>query len=102
MAAADSCRTLAAGFSPTARGSRARTIISSRIVVCGTVSRWPSRRASNSRALVDSLPPRVLRTVCVRRCRISPFPSRRDSQYAVSLRQWRIAEHCELGFVVAR
>jgi hypothetical protein len=25
------------------------------------------------------------------------FPSRRDSQYAVSLRQWRIAEHCELG-----
>ena len=26
------------------------------------------------------------------------FPSRRDSQYAVSLRQWRIAEHCELGF----
>jgi hypothetical protein len=26
------------------------------------------------------------------------FPSRRDSQYAVSLRQWRVAEHCELGF----
>ena len=26
------------------------------------------------------------------------FPSRRDSQYAISLRQWRIAEHCELGF----
>jgi hypothetical protein len=25
------------------------------------------------------------------------FPSRRDSQYAVSLRQWRIAEHVELG-----
>lgn len=25
------------------------------------------------------------------------FPSRRDSQYAVSLRQWRIAEYCELG-----
>lgn len=26
------------------------------------------------------------------------FPSRRDSQYRVSLRQWRIAESCELGF----
>lgn len=26
------------------------------------------------------------------------LPSRRDSQYAISLRQWRIAEHCELGF----
>jgi hypothetical protein len=25
------------------------------------------------------------------------FPSRRDSQYAVSLRQWRTAEQCELG-----
>lgn len=25
------------------------------------------------------------------------FPSRRDSQYQVSLRQWRIAESCELG-----
>lgn len=25
------------------------------------------------------------------------FPSRRDSQYAVSARQWRIAEWCELG-----
>lgn len=25
------------------------------------------------------------------------FPSRRDSQYRVSLRQWRIAESCELG-----
>ena len=25
------------------------------------------------------------------------LPSRRDSQYAISLRQWRIAEHCELG-----
>src|SRR5690349_6362628 len=25
------------------------------------------------------------------------FPSRRDSQYAVSLRQWRTAEHVELG-----
>jgi hypothetical protein len=25
------------------------------------------------------------------------FPSRRDSQYAASLRQWRIAEHVELG-----
>ena len=25
------------------------------------------------------------------------FPSRRDSQYAVSLRQWRFAESCELG-----
>lgn len=25
------------------------------------------------------------------------FPSRRDSQYAVSLRQWRFAETCELG-----
>lgn len=25
------------------------------------------------------------------------FPSRRDSQYAVSLRQWRTAESCELG-----
>jgi hypothetical protein len=25
------------------------------------------------------------------------MPSRRDSQYAISLRQWRIAEHCELG-----
>jgi hypothetical protein len=25
------------------------------------------------------------------------FPSRRDSQYAVSLRQWRFAEMCELG-----
>ena len=25
------------------------------------------------------------------------FPSRRDSQYAVSLRQWRFAELCELG-----
>jgi len=29
------------------------------------------------------------------------FPSRRDSQYAVSLRQWRIAEHCELGLARA-
>lgn len=27
------------------------------------------------------------------------FPSRRDSQYGVSLRQWRIAEMCELGLV---
>lgn len=26
------------------------------------------------------------------------LPSRRDSQYAIPLRQWRIAEHCELGF----
>ena len=26
------------------------------------------------------------------------FPSRRDSQYRVSLRQWRYAESCELGF----
>lgn len=25
------------------------------------------------------------------------LPSRRDSPYAISLRQWRIAEHCELG-----
>lgn len=25
------------------------------------------------------------------------FPSRRDSQYAISLRQWRFAEMCELG-----
>jgi hypothetical protein len=25
------------------------------------------------------------------------LPSRRDSQYAISLRQWRIAEYCELG-----
>jgi hypothetical protein len=25
------------------------------------------------------------------------LPARRDSQYAISLRQWRIAEHCELG-----
>jgi hypothetical protein len=25
------------------------------------------------------------------------LPSRRDSQYAISLRQWRMAEHCELG-----
>jgi hypothetical protein len=25
------------------------------------------------------------------------LPSRRDSQYKISLRQWRIAEHCELG-----
>ncbi len=25
------------------------------------------------------------------------FPSRRDSQYQISLRQWRIAESCELG-----
>jgi len=25
------------------------------------------------------------------------FPSRRDSQYAISLRQWRFAESCELG-----
>jgi hypothetical protein len=25
------------------------------------------------------------------------LPSRRDSQYAISLRQWRITEHCELG-----
>ena len=25
------------------------------------------------------------------------FPSRRDSQYAISLRQWRIAEHSEIG-----
>jgi len=25
------------------------------------------------------------------------LPSRRDSQYGTSLRQWRIAEHCELG-----
>ncbi|HKG96082.1 MAG TPA: heparinase II/III family protein [Gemmatimonadaceae bacterium] len=27
------------------------------------------------------------------------FPSRRDSQYGVSLRQWRFAELCELGLV---
>ena len=26
------------------------------------------------------------------------FPSRRDSQYAVSIRQWRVAEWCELGW----
>jgi hypothetical protein len=25
------------------------------------------------------------------------MPSRRDSQYGISLRQWRIVEHCELG-----
>ena len=25
------------------------------------------------------------------------LPSRRDSQYGISMRQWRIAEHCELG-----
>ena len=30
------------------------------------------------------------------------LPSRRDSQYAISLRQWRIAEHCELGLARAR
>src|SRR6185295_18143594 len=29
------------------------------------------------------------------------LPSRRDSQYAISLRQWRIAEHCELGLARA-
>jgi hypothetical protein len=29
------------------------------------------------------------------------FPSRRDSQYAVSLRQWRFAEMCELGLARA-
>ncbi|MGQ0640982.1 MAG: heparinase II/III domain-containing protein [Gemmatimonadaceae bacterium] len=29
------------------------------------------------------------------------FPARRDSQYRVSLRQWRIAESCELGLVEA-
>ncbi|MEO7082764.1 MAG: heparinase II/III family protein [Gemmatimonadaceae bacterium] len=29
------------------------------------------------------------------------LPSRRDSQYRISLRQWRIAEHCELGFARA-
>ncbi|MEP7381506.1 MAG: heparinase II/III family protein [Gemmatimonadota bacterium] len=29
------------------------------------------------------------------------FPSRRDSQYRVSLRQWRIAESCELGLARA-
>ncbi len=29
------------------------------------------------------------------------FPSRRDSQYAVSMRQWRIAEWCELGVAYA-
>ncbi|MEO7965945.1 MAG: heparinase II/III family protein, partial [Gemmatimonadaceae bacterium] len=29
------------------------------------------------------------------------FPSRRDSQYKVSLRQWRIAESCELGLARA-
>ncbi len=28
------------------------------------------------------------------------FPSRRDSQYRVSLRQWRIAESCELGLAL--
>jgi Heparinase II/III-like protein len=28
------------------------------------------------------------------------FPARRDSQYRVSLRQWRIAESCELGLAV--
>ena len=28
------------------------------------------------------------------------FPSRRDSQYAVSLRQWRVAEHVELGLAM--
>lgn len=27
------------------------------------------------------------------------LPSRRDSPYAVSVRQWRIAEYCELGYV---
>ena len=30
------------------------------------------------------------------------LPSRRDSQYAISLRQWRIAEHCELGLARER
>ncbi len=29
------------------------------------------------------------------------FPSRRDSQYAVSIRQWRVAEWCELGYAHA-
>jgi len=29
------------------------------------------------------------------------LPSRRDSQYAISLRQWRLAEHCELGLARA-
>lgn len=30
------------------------------------------------------------------------FPSRRDSQYAVSIRQWRVAEWCELGYAYTR
>ena len=30
------------------------------------------------------------------------FPSRRDSQYGISLRQWRFAESCELGLARAR
>ncbi len=30
------------------------------------------------------------------------FPSRRDSQYGVSVRQWRTAEWCELGWAYAR
>src|SRR5207302_551583 len=30
------------------------------------------------------------------------MPSRKDSQYAVSLRQWRIAELTELGFARGR
>ena len=30
------------------------------------------------------------------------MPSRKDSQYATSLRQWRTAEHTELGFARAR
>ncbi len=30
------------------------------------------------------------------------FPSRRDSQYAVSMRQWRIAEWCELGYAESK
>ena len=52
-------------------------------------------------ALLDALPGRLLDAVSHRVSR-PHFPARRDSQYGVSLRQWRIAESCELGLARAR
>ena len=61
-------------------------------------------RRDDGRALGSSLPSALIDRF--QRGFATPFatalpdftlPSRRDSQYAISLRQWRIAEHCELG-----
>ena len=92
----------AARCSPTEAGTRARTITSSRIAGSGTASR------SAARPGIRSLPTLVARFddgFAAPFRTVLPdltFPSRRDSQYAVSVRQPRFAESCELGLARAR